>query len=36
MSNKLGWAIGSMIAGFILAATGFIPNVIQNIDVQNV
>ena len=35
MSNKLGWAIGSMIAGLILAATGFIPDVIQNINVQN-
>lgn len=35
MSNKLGWAIGSMIAGLILASTGFIPNVIQNFDVQN-
>jgi GPH family glycoside/pentoside/hexuronide:cation symporter len=35
MSNKLGWAIGSMIAGLILATTGFVPNIIQNIDVQN-
>jgi GPH family glycoside/pentoside/hexuronide:cation symporter len=35
MSNKLGWAIGSMIAGLILALTGFIPNVVQNINVQN-
>lgn len=35
MSTKLGWAVGSMIAGLILAATGFIPNVAQNIDVQN-
>ena len=33
MSNKLGWAIGSMIAGLILAATGFVPNIVQNIDV---
>jgi GPH family glycoside/pentoside/hexuronide:cation symporter len=35
MSNKLGWAIGSMIAGLILATTGFKANVIQNMDVQN-
>jgi GPH family glycoside/pentoside/hexuronide:cation symporter len=34
MSNKIGWAIGSMIAGLILAATGFIKDVAQNIDVQ--
>ena len=33
MSNKLGWAIGSMIAGLILASTGFVPNVLQNQDV---
>jgi glycoside/pentoside/hexuronide:cation symporter, GPH family len=33
MSNKLGWAIGSMIAGLILASTGFVPNVMQNQDV---
>lgn len=31
MSNKLGWAFGSMIAAFILASTGFIANVSQNI-----
>jgi GPH family glycoside/pentoside/hexuronide:cation symporter len=35
MSNKLGWAIGSMIAGVILASTGFVANVVQNVDVQN-
>jgi GPH family glycoside/pentoside/hexuronide:cation symporter len=35
MSNKLGWAVGSMIAGTILAATGFQPNVVQNLSVQN-
>ena len=35
MSNKLGWAIGSMIAGLILATTGFKANVVQNLDVQN-
>ena len=35
MSNKLGWAVGMMIAGMILALTGFQANVIQNIDTQN-
>jgi GPH family glycoside/pentoside/hexuronide:cation symporter len=30
MSNKLGWAIGTAIAGFILSAYGFIPDVVQN------
>jgi len=35
MSNKLGWAIGSMIAGLILATTGFVPNVVQNLQVQS-
>jgi len=35
MSTKVGWAVGSMIAAFILSLTGFIPNVIQNIDVQS-
>jgi GPH family glycoside/pentoside/hexuronide:cation symporter len=35
MSNKLGWAIGSMIAGLILAMTGFVPNIVQNINVQD-
>jgi len=35
MSNKLGWTIGSVIAGLILATTGFVANVAQNIDVQN-
>jgi glycoside/pentoside/hexuronide:cation symporter, GPH family len=34
MSNKIGWAIGSMIAAFILDKTGFIPNIVQNLDVQ--
>jgi GPH family glycoside/pentoside/hexuronide:cation symporter len=33
MSNKIGWAVGSMLAAFILDKTGFIPNVVQNIDV---
>lgn len=35
MSNKLGWTIGSLIAGLILGFTGFVSNVAQNIDVQN-
>lgn len=30
MSNKLGWAFGSMIAAFILASTGFVANTVQN------
>ncbi len=35
MSNKLGWAVGSMTAAFILAKTGFVANVAQNINVLN-
>ena len=35
MSNKLGWTVGSVIAGVILASTGFVANVVQNADVQN-
>jgi GPH family glycoside/pentoside/hexuronide:cation symporter len=35
MSNKLGWAFGSMIAAFILDKTGFVANVVQNINVLN-
>jgi GPH family glycoside/pentoside/hexuronide:cation symporter len=35
MSNKIGWAVGSMVAAFILDQTGFVANVVQNIDVQN-
>jgi glycoside/pentoside/hexuronide:cation symporter, GPH family len=35
MSTKIGWAIGSMMAAFILDQTGFVANVVQNIDVQN-
>ncbi|HVN47520.1 MAG TPA: MFS transporter [Bacteroidota bacterium] len=35
MSNKLGWAIGSMVAAFILDQTGFVANVIQNEAVKN-
>jgi glycoside/pentoside/hexuronide:cation symporter, GPH family len=33
MSNKIGWAIGSMIAAFILDKTGFVANVVQNMNV---
>jgi glycoside/pentoside/hexuronide:cation symporter, GPH family len=35
MSNKIGWTVGSVIAGLILATTGFAPDVVQNIDVRN-
>ena len=35
MSNKIGWTVGSMIAGMILSQTGFVANVVQNVDVQN-
>jgi GPH family glycoside/pentoside/hexuronide:cation symporter len=35
MSNKIGWAVGSMIAAFILDQTGFVANVVQNINVQD-
>jgi glucuronide carrier protein len=35
MSNKLGWAFGSMLAALILGATGFVANVAQNVDVLN-
>jgi GPH family glycoside/pentoside/hexuronide:cation symporter len=33
MSNKLGWAFGSMVAAFILDQTGFVANVVQNANV---
>jgi GPH family glycoside/pentoside/hexuronide:cation symporter len=33
MSNKIGWAVGSMIAAIILDQTGFVANVVQNINV---
>ncbi|MGD0815662.1 MAG: MFS transporter [Verrucomicrobiota bacterium] len=33
MSNKIGWAVGSMVAAFILAQTGFVANVAQHINV---
>jgi GPH family glycoside/pentoside/hexuronide:cation symporter len=33
MSNKLGWAVGTMFAGWILAMTGFRANVMQNAEV---
>jgi GPH family glycoside/pentoside/hexuronide:cation symporter len=29
-AQKAGWGIGAAMAGWILAATGFIPNIIQN------
>jgi Na+/melibiose symporter-like transporter len=35
MSNKLGWAFGSMIAAFILGMTGFVAGEIQSIGVKN-
>jgi glycoside/pentoside/hexuronide:cation symporter, GPH family len=35
MSNKIGWAIGSMVAAFILDQTGFVANAIQNIAVKD-
>ncbi len=35
MSNKLGWAFGSMLAAFILDKTGFIANVVQGVNVLN-
>lgn len=35
MSNKIGWAVGSMIAAFILGQTGFVANIVQNIEVLN-
>jgi len=35
MSNKIGWAVGAMIAGWLLAVAGFQANVVQNVDVQN-
>lgn len=33
MSNKIGWAVGSMIAAFILDQTGFVANIMQNANV---
>lgn len=33
MSNKIGWAVGSMLAAIILDQTGFVANVIQNANV---
>ncbi|MGB7770177.1 MAG: MFS transporter [Verrucomicrobiia bacterium] len=35
MSNKIGWTVGSMIAGLILASTGFVANEVQNVNVLN-
>jgi len=33
MSNKIGWAVGSMLAAFILDRTGFVANAVQNMQV---
>jgi glycoside/pentoside/hexuronide:cation symporter, GPH family len=33
MSTKIGWAVGAMIAGFLLAIFGFQANVAQNLNV---
>lgn len=35
MSNKIGWTVGTVIAGVILATTGFAPNVAQSEEVRN-
>lgn len=35
MSNKIGWTVGTVIAGAILAKTGFAPNVTQNDSVRH-
>jgi GPH family glycoside/pentoside/hexuronide:cation symporter len=35
MSTKLGWALGSWLTGKILDATGYVANVVQNVDVLN-
>jgi GPH family glycoside/pentoside/hexuronide:cation symporter len=35
MSNKIGWAVGSMIAGLILAGTGYVANQAQSLGVQS-
>jgi GPH family glycoside/pentoside/hexuronide:cation symporter len=35
MSNKIGWAVGSMIAAFILDQTCFVANIVQNVNVLN-
>lgn len=35
MSTKIGWAIGAMLAGWILALTGFQANVFQNLAVNS-
>ena len=33
MSTKIGWAVGAMIAGFLLAIFGFQANMVQNLNV---
>ena len=35
MSTKLGWALGSWITGRFCDATGYVANVVQNVDVLN-
>lgn len=35
MSQKIGWAVGSFVAGVLLTAVGFIPNVAQTEDVKS-
>jgi glycoside/pentoside/hexuronide:cation symporter, GPH family len=35
MSNKIGWTVGTVIAGLILATTGFVPNVAQSLAVRD-
>jgi GPH family glycoside/pentoside/hexuronide:cation symporter len=34
MSNKIGWAVGGMIAGVILDMTGYAKDMVQNANVQ--
>jgi GPH family glycoside/pentoside/hexuronide:cation symporter len=34
MSNKIGWAVGGMIAGVILDMTGYVKDTVQNVNVQ--
>lgn len=35
MSNKIGWTVGTLIAGMILARTGFVANVEQGVQVKS-
>jgi len=36
ITNKLGYALGGSLAAFLLAESGYVPDVIQNQQVQNV